>query len=60
MKRRRLLGVLTVLVSLISLLAAQEITGDIRGVVRDSTGALVAGAKVSVINTDRNEIRAQL
>jgi len=33
---------------------AQEITGDIRGVVRDATRALVIGAKVTVTNTDRN------
>ena len=37
-----------------ALLAAQEITGDIRGVVKDPTGALISGAKVSVTNTDRN------
>jgi len=34
---------------------AQEITGDIRGIVRDTSGAVVAGAMVKVINTDRNE-----
>ena len=34
---------------------AQEITGDIRGLVRDPSGAVVAGATVKVINTDRNE-----
>src|SRR5207253_5280925 len=35
-------------------LVAQEITGDIRGVVKDASGALVSGAKIDVINTDRN------
>ena len=33
---------------------AQEITGDIRGTVRDASGAVVGGATVEVINTDRN------
>ena len=32
----------------------QEITGDIRGVVRDPSGAVVSGANVKVTNTDRN------
>src|SRR5580704_6384248 len=50
-------------VAVVALLAgsvvAQEITGDIRGVVRDPSGALVSGATVTVNNTDRNEtIRA--
>jgi hypothetical protein len=35
---------------------AQEITGDIRGIVKDPTGAVVNGASVQVINTDRNEV----
>jgi hypothetical protein len=35
---------------------AQEITGDIRGIVKDPTGAVVSGASVQVINTDRNEV----
>src|SRR5215472_14765647 len=34
---------------------SQEITGDIRGIIKDPTGALVRGATVQVINTDRNE-----
>ncbi|HET7184978.1 MAG TPA: TonB-dependent receptor [Terriglobales bacterium] len=33
---------------------AQEITGDIRGIVKDPTGALISGATVSVTNIDRN------
>jgi len=35
---------------------AQEITGDIRGIVRDPSGAVVHGADVEVINTDRNSV----
>jgi hypothetical protein len=34
--------------------AAQEITGDIRGIVKDPSGAVVSGATVNVNNTDRN------
>ena len=33
---------------------AQEITGDIRGIVRDPSGAVVSGATVDVINIDQN------
>jgi uncharacterized surface anchored protein len=32
----------------------QEITGDIRGIVKDPSGAVISGATVQVINTDRN------
>ncbi|PYY17777.1 MAG: adenylyl cyclase [Acidobacteria bacterium] len=32
---------------------AQEITGDIRGLVRDPSGAVVSGATVQIINTER-------
>jgi hypothetical protein len=39
-----------------SLVLSQEITGDIRGSVRDPSGALVAGATVEVVNTDRDTI----
>jgi hypothetical protein len=35
---------------------AQEISGDIRGIVRDPSGAVVSGAKVDVVNTDRNAV----
>jgi hypothetical protein len=35
--------------------AAQEITGQIRGSVTDSSGAAVVNAKVTVSNTDRNQ-----
>src|ERR1700750_2737814 len=47
-------------IALLCLFAAlaygQEITGDIRGIVRDTSGAVVSGAKVQVINTDRNAV----
>src|SRR5215469_4393564 len=35
--------------------SAQEITGDIRGVVKDPSGALVSGATVRVNNMDQGE-----
>ncbi|MBS1867805.1 MAG: carboxypeptidase regulatory-like domain-containing protein, partial [Acidobacteria bacterium] len=34
--------------------SAQEITGDLRGIVHDSSGGVVAGATVTVVNTERN------
>src|SRR6516165_10152575 len=36
------------------LLAAQQLTGAMSGTVRDSSGAVVAGAKVVVVNADTN------
>lgn len=39
-----------------TLTLAQEITGDIRGIVHDPTGALINGATVQVFNTDRNTV----
>lgn len=33
---------------------AQEITGDIRGIVKDPSGAHISGANVQVVNLDRN------
>lgn len=43
-----------------ALAVAQEITGDIRGTVHDPSGAVVAGATVQVINTDRNIVERKL
>ena len=37
-------------------LFAQEITGDIRGIVKDPTGAVVSGATVEITNSDRNAV----
>ena len=54
MKRTALFRFLAGVVFLTAVAAAQEITGDIRGVVKDPSGALVSGAKVNIINTDRN------
>lgn len=55
MTRMTLKYIVAVLALITGSIAAQEITGDIRGVVRDPSGALVSGAKVSIVNTERNE-----
>jgi hypothetical protein len=55
MNRLGLTYVVAVVALIAGSVAAQEITGDIRGVVKDPSGALVSGAKVTVNNTDRNE-----
>lgn len=52
---RRSLKYFVAVLSLISgLLVAQEITGDIRGMIKDPTGALVSGASVRIVNTDQD------
>jgi hypothetical protein len=56
MRRRGLYCVVAMIVSVAAVLAAQEITGDIRGVVKDPSGAVIAGAKVSLTNIDRNAV----
>ena len=53
---RSALCVLSLLCLSAVLLCAQEITGDIRGIVNDPSGAAVAGATVEVTNTDRNAV----
>jgi len=54
-------AVLTLLFCLFSTLGvAQEITADIRGTVYDPSGAVVSGAKVQVVNTDRNIVERKL
>src|SRR5262245_7861523 len=50
---------LTVLLALMSIpSSAQQFTGTIQGTIQDSTGAIVAGAEVSVININTNEVRS--
>jgi hypothetical protein len=49
------LGFIFAVVLMMGSVAAQEITGDIRGVVKDASGALVSGATVKVNNVDRDE-----
>lgn len=54
-------GVIAVLCgALFHICIAQEITGDIRGIVRDPSGAVVPGATVKIINIDRGITVRQL
>src|SRR5262245_49909608 len=48
----RIICVLLLAATFITSAPAQNITGSISGTVKDSTGALVPGATVSVVNTD--------
>ena len=57
MNQRRLCARIFALVCLLAGLAmAQEITGDIRGIVKDASGAVVPGATVEITNLDRNAV----
>ncbi len=47
----------SLLLALAAALAAQQDMGLITGIVTDSTGAAVPGARVSVVNADTNEVR---
>ncbi|HET8667334.1 MAG TPA: carboxypeptidase regulatory-like domain-containing protein, partial [Terriglobales bacterium] len=49
-----LMGALTL--ALVASAAAQEVTGNIRGVVKDQSGAIISGATVAITNTDRNQV----
>ena len=44
------------IVVLIGTAVAQEITGDIRGIVTDASGAVVSGADVQIVNVDRDTL----
>ena len=58
---RRVVFYLVVIVALTAgFLVAQEITGDIRGIVKDSSGAAISGAAVQVTNTDRNAVLREI
>ena len=46
-----------VLVALLTLIAnAQEVTGSLLGTVRDSTGATVAGAKITITDAEKKAV----
>jgi hypothetical protein len=49
----RLVALFTLLLSFATAAFAQKDTGGIGGTVKDSTGAVVAGAKVTVTDADR-------
>jgi hypothetical protein len=51
-----MLCVLVFLCTSAAMICSQEITGDIRGIVNDPSGAAIAGASVEVTNIDRNAI----
>src|SRR5919204_3114277 len=55
--RLTLLNLIMLLAGLGVAARAQQFTGTIQGTVQDSTGAVVAGAEVSVINISTNEAR---
>jgi len=58
---RRVVFYLFVIVALTAgFLVAQEITGDIRGIVKDPSGAAINGAAVQVTNTDRNAVLREI
>ena len=56
----RMLCRLVILLALCTLLAdismAQEVTGNISGIVKDQSGAVVPNATVTVTNTDKNAV----
>jgi len=53
--RKAAFAILLTCIALVAIpVAAQEITGTIVGIVRDSNGAVVAGATVTIRNTDKN------
>ncbi|MBI1750384.1 MAG: TonB-dependent receptor [Acidobacteria bacterium] len=54
MKKRYVVALLAVLLVCSAGAWAQEITGTIVGTIKDATGAVVTGAKITVTNTDKN------
>jgi hypothetical protein len=59
-KGRRIIGVMAVLILAAIPVVAQLPTGAILGTVKDSSGASIAGATVTVRNTDTNLTRTQM
>lgn len=57
LRARPILVLLALLLAGASFLAAQSFTAAMRGVVTDPTGAVVAGAKITVTEADRNVSR---
>src|ERR1035441_504720 len=55
-KMKSLLSVFMLIACLATGLFAQDISGTIGGAILDPTGATVPGAKVTITNTDRNQV----
>lgn len=51
-------GILALLLGLVSAVQAQQFTGTLRGVINDSTGAVLPGASVSVTDVGTNDTRS--
>src|SRR3954463_16217851 len=54
MRTKLSIGLLLVLLAIASCAWAQEVTGSISGTVKDVSGAVIPGAKVTITNTDKN------
>src|SRR5450759_2312386 len=55
-KMNRLLSAFMLIACLATGLIAQDISGTIGGTILDPSGAMVPGAKVTITNTDRNQV----
>jgi len=55
-KMKPLLSVIVLIACLAAGLIAQDISGTIGGTILDPSGAMVPGAKVTITNTDRNQV----
>ena len=55
---KRPAGILVLLLGLVSAAQAQQFNGTLRGVVNDSTGAVLPGASVSVTDVATNDTRS--
>lgn len=54
---RRFFLSIAIVLAMTAIAIAQQATGSIEGLVRDSTGAVLAGADVAVINTETGAVR---
>src|SRR4051812_43692374 len=54
MRTKLSIGLLLILLAVASCVLAQEVTGTISGTVKDASGAVVPGAKITITNTDKN------
>jgi hypothetical protein len=54
--KRTIMALLSLLCLWGGLARSQEITGQIRGIVTDASGAVVANSTVTITNIDRNQV----